>query len=310
MMLFLFFIFTTVTAFEYTWKDYLNRFPDIELNSKSENNFLENIVYIVKHNSGDSSFKLGLTPFLHLNIEEWRSKFFNITIEKSGEEFSNLNLRSTTNTWSWVSQGVTTPVKDQGHAGTCYQHAATETMETAWMIKSDKLLTLSVQQGSDCSRLNHGVNGGLPDWSYKYATNTEQCLESDYPYTSGTTGKDGTCHSCEGAVPLLKSYVDVKDGDEKAMMQALFINSLAVGIKADDKQFQMYSSGVLDYDCDSSENAIDHSVVIEGYGSENGKDYWLVRNSWGTSWGDKGYIKMVRDKCMCGICHMASYPVF
>lgn len=310
-MLPLFFMITCVSAvFDLTWKDYINQFPNVELNSKSEFYFIENIKYIIEHNQKDYGFKLGVTPFLHMSYEEWKNRFFNITIERSGEQFITLTLKSTPDSWSWVSEGVTTIVKDQGHAGTCYQHAATETIETAWMIKSNNLLTLSIQQGSDCSKLNHGVNGGLPDNSYKYATKTQQCLESDYPYTSGTTGKDGTCHFCNGAIPLLKSYVDVKDGDEKAMMQALLINSLSVGIKADDKQFQMYSSGILDYDCDNSEKAIDHAVVIEGYGTENGKDYWLVRNSWGTSWGDKGYIKMIRDKCMCGICHMASYPVF
>lgn len=305
-----------VAALEYNqlidWNEYLARFPHIQINENSKEHFIKNVKYIIEHNSENRSYKLGITQFLHLSDDEWRGRFTNITRdEPQGEIFESvsLNLRGTPSSWDWRTAGVTTPVKDQGRAGSCFQHAATETIETAYAIKTGKLLVLSVQQGVDCSKLNHGVNGGLPDYSYMYAEKVEQCLESDYPYTSGTTGKATECHSCQGAVPKLKSYVDIKSGDENAMLQAVLITSLAVGIKADDKQFQMYKSGVLDYDCDNSDKAIDHAVVVEGYGTENGKDYWLVRNSWG-SWGLDGYVKMVRGKCMCGICKMASYPVF
>ena len=91
------------------------------------------------------------------------------------------------------------------------------------------------------------------------------------------------------------------------MLQATLINSLSVGICASDKQFQMYSSGVLDFSCCTDTN---HAVVIEFYGTEDGKPYWGVRNSWGTSWGDNGYVKMVRGKNLCTIASMTSYPVF
>lgn len=308
MMLFTFFILIASTeAFNMTFREYLDMFPNSVINRLSEKHFIQNIEYIVEHNRMNHGYELGLTPFLHMSEDEWKSRFTTFEIDKQeGEEFETLNLRgSAPSSWSWVEQGMTTPVKDQKIFGTCYEHAAVETMETAWVIKSGERKVLSVQQGVDCSKLNHGVNGGLPDYSYKYAMNTEKCLESDYPYTG-----NGECHSCTGAVSKLSKYVDVKDGDEDSMGQAILINSLSIGIKADDKQFQMYKSGVLSYDCDSSSKTIDHAVVIEGYGVENGKSYWLVRNSWGTEWGDKGYIKMERGVCMCGLCHMSSYPVF
>lgn len=296
------------TALNITWDDYLNMFPNISFHDKSRFHFEENLKIIIASNLENRTYKLGINQFTHLSTSEWSSMFFNMTSDNREEtEFAPLNLRSTPTSWDWREHGVTTPVKDQGQAGTCYQHAAVETMETSYSIKTGKLLTLSVQQGVDCSRLNHGVNGGLPDYSYKYATGTEQCLESDYPYTSGTTGKVSTCHSCPGAVSKLSKYVDVKSGDENAMLQATLVNSLAVGICASDKQFQLYSSGVLDFNCCTDTN---HAVVVEGFSSENSKDYWLVRNSWGTSWGDKGYVKMVRGKNLCTIASMTSYPVF
>lgn len=302
-----------VAALEYNqlidWNEYLARFPHIQINENSKEHFIKNVKYIIEHNSENRSYKLGITQFLHLSDDEWRGRFTNITRDESqGEIFESvsLNLRGTPTSWDWRTAGVTTPVKDQKVFGCCYEFSATETIETAYAIKTGKLLTLSTQQGVDCSKLNHGVNGGLPDYSYMYAEKVEKCLDSDYPYV----GAPSSCHSCTGAVPKLKSYVDVKSGDENAMLQAVLITSLAVGIKADDKQFQMYKSGVLDYDCDNSDKAIDHAVVVEGYGTENGKDYWLVRNSWSQEWGLDGYVKMVRGKCMCGICKMASYPVF
>lgn len=311
MILSLFFL--SVQGFNITWREYLIQFPNSLVHGKSEFYFLSNIKHIINENTKGHSYKLGVTPFLHLSQDEWIQRFTNISIDRS-DIFApippSLNLRTSTSNFSWVSLGMTTPVKDQGQAGTCYQHAAVETIETSYAIKTGKLLTLSVQQGVDCSRMNNGVDGGLPDYSYKYAKQTAQCSESSYPYTSGTTGKASKCQSCSGVVPLLGGYTDIKDGDENAMLKYTAVTSLAIGIKADDKQFQMYKSGVLDYNCDSSSKSIDHAVVIEGYGTENGKDYWLVRNSWGTSWGESGYIKMKRDVCMCGLCHMASFPNF
>lgn len=286
------------------WNEYLERFPHIQVTEKSKENFINNVKYIIEHNSQERSYKLGVTPFMHLSDDEWKSRFTNITRDSTvqGEVFesSSLNLRGTPSSWDWRTSGVTTPVKDQIN-GDCYQESATATIETAWAIKSGKLLVLSVQQGVDCSKLNHGENGGLQAYSYMYAEKTQMCLESDYPYV----GKDGQCHTCTGAVPTLKGYKTVKGED--SMIQAVLITSLGVAIQADQKQFQMYKSGVLDFDCGKD---LDHAVTIEGYGTEDGKDYWLVRNSWGKFWGQDGYVKMARGKDLCGISQSVVYPIF
>lgn len=305
----LFFILSILTlgsSFIIEWNEYLSRFPHIQVNEKSKEHFINNIKYIIEHNSQERSYKLGVTQFLHLSDDEWRSRFTNITRDSTvqGEVFepSSLNLRGIPSSWDWRTSGVTTPVKDQGSScGECWSASTTATVETAWAIKTGELLVLSQQQLVDCSRLNNGCNGGLQSRAYKTLENLQQCLESDYPYV----GKDQQCHTCTGAVPTLKGYKTVKGED--SMIQAVLITSLGVAIQADQKQFQMYKSGVLDFDCGKD---LDHAVTIEGYGTEDGKDYWLVRNSWGEQYGQDGYVKMARGKNLCGIADSVVYPVF
>lgn len=291
-----------------TWPLYQRLFPDIKIDSRSEFNFLQNLRYIREHNSLGRSYKLGVTRFMHLSDGDWEGIFHNMTKyleDQRSESTTNedLFLQASPSSWDWRDHGVTTPVKDQLSCGSCFSFSATETVETTWAIKSGKLLVLSPQQVVDCSKLNSGCNGGLQSRVYKYLENTEQCSESDYPYT----GVDGTCHSCKGAVPVLSGYTSLKAGDETGMGSAVLITSLAIAIQADQKEFQMYKSGVLDFNCGKDLN---HALTIEGYGTESGKDYWLVRNSWGTSWGEKGYVKMVRGKNLCGLSNSVVFPKF
>lgn len=291
------------SSFNITWSEYLKRFPESHVNALSSFHFGENVKFIIQQNSMGYSYKLGLTPFLHLSEVEWRSRFNNISLDRSENVVEHVSsLRGTPSSWNWIDQGVTTPVKDQGQCGSCWAFSSTEAVETAYAIKSGKLLVLSPQQLVDCSKTNSGCNGGLQNRAFKYLEKTPQCTESSYPYTA----KDGTCHDCTGVVPKLVSYVSVK-ADETEMASALLVTSLAVAIEADQKQFQAYTSGVLDFDCGTN---LDHAVNIEGMGTEDGKDYWLVRNSWSADWGDKGYIKMARGKNLCGIKESVVYPVF
>jgi KDEL-tailed cysteine endopeptidase len=299
----LFVTFSKTIAFNVTWGQYLKRFPNVNINALSEFHFGNNVKWIIEQNSMNHSYKLGLTPFLHLSDLEWKSRFHNITLDKPENIKSHVSsLRGVPTSWNWVTEGMTTPVKDQQNCGSCYSFSATETVETTYAIKTGKLLVLSPQQVVDCSKLNSGCNGGLQSRVYKYLEKTSQCLDSDYPYTA----KDGTCQKCTGGIPLLNTYVSV-EANETEMANALLITSLAVAIEADEKQFQVYTSGVLDFDCGTN---LDHAVTIEGMGTEDGKDYWLVRNSWSADWGEQGYIKMARGKNLCGIANSVVYPKF
>jgi cathepsin L len=186
-------------------------------------------------------------------------------------------------------------------------------MEGAWSIAKGSLVSLSEQELVDCAGLKYGsmgCNGGQMDGAFKYAIDNGMCTEAAYPYTSGVTKTAGTCHSCS-AVDHFSSCSDVKPNDQISLKAAVAQQPVSIAIEADTKYFQSYSSGVLT--SSSCGQNLDHGVLIVGYGTENGIKYWLVKNSWSTSWGDQGYVKIARsdstnDKGICGIGMQPSFP--
>merc|ERR1719191_709163 len=130
--------------------------------------------------------------------------------------------------------------------------------------------------------------------------------ESAYPYTSGS-GTTGTCNTAKKSQPVVTNtgHTDVPAKDEDALKSAVAKGPVSVAIEADKSAFQLYKSGILD--SSSCGTKLDHGVLVVGYGTD-GKDYWKVKNSWGASWGEKGYIRMVRNKNQCGIAQQPSYP--
>merc|ERR1712072_581510 len=154
---------------------------------------------------------------------------------------------------------------------------------------------------------DHGCHGGLMDNAFKFVEKNGISLEADYPYTSGS-GVTGSCKSRLENRPAvtIKSYIDVPSRDENALKAAASKQPVAVAIEADRSAFQLYRGGILDNP--GCGQRLDHGVLLVGYGTGSGKDYWKVKNSWGSTWGEQGYIRMVRNKNQCGIAQMASYP--
>ena len=220
---------------------------------------------------------------------------------------------------NWVEKGAVTPVKDQGQCGSCWSFSTTGALEGAYFVKNGKLVSFSEQELVDCDNFSnggrdHGCNGGLMDNAFTWIEkNGGLCTESAYPYNSGTTKSPGTCSkdctNVDGS--KISKFVDVSKNSDNAMMDALSKQPVSIAIQADQKDFQLYKSGVFGGSCGTK---LDHGVLAVGYGSENGEDYYLVKNSWSSSWGDKGYIKLGRGSQFnggsgqCGMLMQASYP--
>lgn len=307
MMRLLLLMLTLFSALSLNWVEFQVRFPGVKIYLDSEINFLENSRFI-EQQSGPIEY--GYNQFTHLSNKQYASMFNSLVIpDKRFEQSISFNLSLPQNK-NWVTDGAVTPVKDQGQCGSCWSFSTTGAMEGSYMIKSGKLISLSEQQFVDCSKMNSGCNGGLPDRAFKYAEKTQICSESDYVYTA----KDGTCETCIGSIPKLTSYTDVPKESESELQKSVYLTPIAVAIQADSKEFQLYKSGIMDFNCGTD---LDHAVLLVGYGTDNGVDYWLLKNSWGTTWGtsaveggENGYFKLIRGKNMCGIANSASYPTF
>jgi KDEL-tailed cysteine endopeptidase len=197
------------------------------------------------------------------------------------------------NSINWVTAGKVGAVKDQGQCGSCWAFSATGSMESAVAISTGRHVgNYSEQQLVDCSSSygNNGCSGGWYYWAWEYLKVTGQDNTSSYPYFSGAKGKTGTCNASGNSSVKVQNYVKVGTQNSD-IMAALNKKPVSVAIDATKAVFQSYTSGVVTAGCGRS---LDHAVMAVGYGTDaaTGLDYFLVRNSWGSSWGDNGYIKI------------------
>lgn len=275
---------------------------------------------ISEHNAefeaGEHTFNIGENELADLTPDEIKERMNGLVAPAdSGEEgvvmVTESELAQLNKTVDWRAKGYVTEVKNQAHCGSCWAFSATGSMEGAHFKSSGKLVSLSEQNLVDCSRKEHnmGCMGGLMDNAFKYViANHGIDTEASYPYNA-TTGK--TCKFNQTNIGAnISSFTDIPRNSEMDLQKAsATIGPISVGIDASRPTFHFYKSGVYhDHKCSSVH--LDHGVLVVGYGTEGGKDYWLVKNSWGASWGEKGYIKMARNKKnACGIATQASYPV-
>jgi len=269
--------------------------------------FKENLNIIENHNRAKHHpWKMGINKFSDLNTTEFQRvlglKPRHNHYLRSKNVAPQTAETPTLNAIDWVENGAVTAVKDQQQCGSCWAFSATGAVEGAVQIQSGKLMPLSEQQLIDCSSSagNHGCGGGLMDDAFEWIhANGGIAGEGFYPYQA----QELQCRK-RPLISRVLGYTDVAEGDENALGAALQEQPISVAINADADGFRHYAGGVFDGPCRSN---LDHGVLLVGMGTD-GEDYWKVKNSWGTSWGENGYVRIVRGQNMCGISNMASYP--
>lgn len=207
----------------------------------------------------------------------------------------------------WRQSGAVTSVKNQGSCGSCYSFAATAALEGAFKVKTGTLVDLSTQQLLDCTSGygNMGCSGGLMSNCFNYLKSYKMQTLSSYPYI----GYKSTCkyNSANGKFNVL-SYVNILKGDVAAHMNALVNGPVAVAMAASSSVVSQYRSGIIS--STACGTGLNHGVTMVGYGTENGTNYWIVKNSWGSNWGESGYFRILKSSTngvgICGILSLSS----
>ncbi|CAF1371257.1 unnamed protein product, partial [Didymodactylos carnosus] len=302
-------------SFDTFKKHHNKKYKDTKEHRQRLATYRHNMRYVNAKNRAGLTYKMRLNHLADRTDDELKvlrgkrhSKGYN-----GGLPFrKNLINKNIPESIDWRIMGAVTPVKDQGICGSCWSFGTTGALEGAYFVKHGVMADLSEQDLIDCSWGfgNNGCDGGEDFRAYQYIMKHGGiALEEAYgPYLQ----QDGFCHhdnSTKGAKIL--GYVNITEGDEQALKIALANKGpVSVGIDAAHKTFVFYSSGVYyEPDCGSSEEALDHAVLAVGYGTLAGEDYWLVKNSWSTYWGNDGYVLMSRKNNNCGVATAATYVI-
>lgn len=297
-------------------------------------NWKYNDLLIEETNAKNLTYTLGHNAFSGMNSEEFaKVMLFDFNRELltmsapsapslRGETF---DMTSVPVSVDWRTKNAVTSVKNQKQCGSCWSFSTTGALEGIYAIKKGTLVSYSEQQLVDCDYIrvggtSLGCNGGdmksAMEWIGK---NNGLCTESAYPYVSGDTKTNGPCQKSCSIVSGsdISTTVSVSANSDNAMMTALAQQPVSVAIEADQSSFQLYKSGVFTGSCGTN---LDHGVLLVGYGTMNGLDYYILKNSWDVTWGDKGYMYMGKGidasgksynggKGQCGVLMQGVYPV-
>jgi len=277
------------------WKDHFGMVFNGEDDTARQSVFEANVAFIESENAKDNTFTLGVNHFSHLSEDEFIAQFTGgadggSVIGSDDAHMGQLEIGARASSVDWTTQaGVVNPVKDQGQCGSCWAFSAVGTVESGYALAAGKLGSYSEQQLVDCdTSRSQGCSGGFNQYGIQYIGQTGSCSESAYPYKAA----DGTCtaSSCSkslsaGTVTGYNSVTGSNAGLESALNQ----QPVSVTMKADNT-WQSYRSGVVSENCGFLARP-NHAIIAVGYDGDNFK----IRNSWGASWGEGGYIRVAKS---------------
>jgi cathepsin F len=293
-------------AFGRFMAEYGRSYDSVEEYAKRLSIFADNIERVNKMNAehiligGEAVF--GVTKFSDLSPKEFKQYYLGYKPSNATKTYVSVDLDGpVANDVDWVSKGAVTPVKDQGRCGSCWAFSATAAIESYAQLAGKGLKVLSAQQINSCDKQDGGCNGGNTETAYQYVKSAGGIeLNSDYPYTSGG-GSTGSCKFNSGRIAVsISGYHSIGRG-ESSLKSALNAGPASVCLAA--SSWQSYSGGILSH-CD---NQVDHCVQTTGY---SGSSYWRIRNSWGTGWGERGFLRLAQGSDLCKVADDATYPTF
>jgi len=310
------FAFHTQDEYSYLWGKWTQEHNKVYSNEEAVYRFgvfKNNLDYVEASNAQKLGFQLAMNQFGDLSHDEFKALYLSAPMEKNVEArpYVSTGVKAPAS-MDWRDKNAVTPVKDQGQCGSCWAFSTVASIEGAHALATGKLVSLSESQLVDCSWSygNEGCNGGLMTQAMQYVIDNKGIdTEACYPYHP----VDGKCKYDAGCIgATISGMYNISAGSESDLEEVVGTRGpVSIAIDASHMSFQFYSSGVYDERSCSPRN-LDHGVTAVGYGKDakSGKNYWIVKNSWATGWGQKGYIWMVKDKKnQCGEASMATIAI-
>jgi len=304
--------YTIEESFDKWMQKYQKSYPnEVEKNLRMDiwkNTILKNAKLTEAARKKGLNTQFSLNRFSDLTAQEFDSQYKgyhkNLKSAKrmnKADSFDSSFAIPATYDWRNNNPPVVTAVKDQMQCGSCWAFSATEGVECAWALSGQKLVSLAPQQIVDCDTGDMGCEGGDLPTAFAYVQANGLELESTYPYD----GEQGTCaYNPSAVVARISGFQYATTTGNETQMQVALLKNGPLSICVDAETWQSYSGGIITNNCPDN---LDHCVQIVGFSVSGNTPYWIIRNSWGTSWGIDGYIYVERNEDLCGVSDEATY---